>query len=455
MTDISLRQRDEERRRRKERERRDRDREREREREEKELRRARDRDERGGNRSRRPSISGGYPTGYPTPGYGSATAELERRLQDMELDRARDRDRDREYDRERKVSTGMGRLSRRGSFYGSERPTSGYQPAPGGPQQYPSPPSAYPTPAPSGYGSSPATSYATPGYRDQYGRQSTYAPPSPRPGESMAVPRPVSPFLPGAGPRPVSPYQNPGMMRPVSPYQAGAIPRPVSPYQNPAMGMARPVSPYQAGMQRAASPRPGMDMYPRGHIMEGQPMRRPISRAASPVPGVNPYGAPSAGYGSMNSSAGYGASTGYSGVNSAYGSTPGYGASGGYSAQGMPGGTSPRMPMAPGDQSQQMLSAPEGFSRPPNLAQPYTHFEMMKIQDMDDFLEVIPRMPLVLVPHDVYHEDWIRFMNVNSSWNVSAWIVIDDASRISPCPGPDACPSLSTPQTAALRSAQL
>ena len=36
----------------------------------------------------------------------------------------------------------------------------------------------------------------------------------------------------------------------------------------------------------------------------------------------------------------------------------------------------------------------------------------MKIQDMDDFFENLPRMPKVLVPHDVYHEDWIRFMQV-------------------------------------------
>jgi hypothetical protein len=36
----------------------------------------------------------------------------------------------------------------------------------------------------------------------------------------------------------------------------------------------------------------------------------------------------------------------------------------------------------------------------------------MKIQDMDDFYETMPRMPKVLVPHDVYHEDWIRFIQV-------------------------------------------
>jgi hypothetical protein len=34
----------------------------------------------------------------------------------------------------------------------------------------------------------------------------------------------------------------------------------------------------------------------------------------------------------------------------------------------------------------------------------------MKIQDMDDFLDNIPRMPLVMQTHDCYHEDWIRLM---------------------------------------------
>jgi hypothetical protein len=42
----------------------------------------------------------------------------------------------------------------------------------------------------------------------------------------------------------------------------------------------------------------------------------------------------------------------------------------------------------------------------------YTFFDTMKIQDMDDFYDNMPRMPKVLVPHDVYHEDWIRFIQV-------------------------------------------
>ncbi|KZT72679.1 hypothetical protein DAEQUDRAFT_595388 [Daedalea quercina L-15889] len=376
------RQRDEERRRRKEERR-----ERERDREDRELRRAREKDarvDRDRSRSRRPSLSGSYGGGYPTPGYSGPT-DLERRLQDLDLDRVRERDR--EYDADRRNSV-AGRLSRRGSFYGGDRGPAGYQAASGGPA-YPSPPGAYPSPAPTGYTGSPAATYAQPGYSsDRYGRAAPYPPPSPRPGDAIPIARPVSPYQ--AGPLP----------RPVSPYQAGAIPRPVSPYQNP-VGM-RPVSPYQPGIQRAVSPRPGMDVYPRGHVMEGQPIRRAGSRAPSPAPGA--YGAPPSTsiYPGMNA-APYG-SSGYGAQPGGYGAQPG-----GYGAPGMPP-ASPRMPLAPGEQSQ-MLSAPEGFARPPNLAQPYTHFEMMKIQDMDDFLEVIPRMPLVLVPHDVYHEDWIRLMN--------------------------------------------
>lgn len=65
------------------------------------------------------------------------------------------------------------------------------------------------------------------------------------------------------------------------------------------------------------------------------------------------------------------------------------------------------MPLAP---EPHMLPPPDGFSRPANLAQSYTFFDTMKIQDMDDFYDNMPRMPKVLVPHDVYHEDWIRFI---------------------------------------------
>ena len=61
---------------------------------------------------------------------------------------------------------------------------------------------------------------------------------------------------------------------------------------------------------------------------------------------------------------------------------------------------------------QQQLAAPEAFSRPLPVAQPYAPFDMMKIGEMDDLQEVGNRMPLVLQPHDVYNEDWARFIQV-------------------------------------------
>jgi len=72
--------------------------------------------------------------------------------------------------------------------------------------------------------------------------------------------------------------------------------------------------------------------------------------------------------------------------------------------------SSPRVSsMTPAEQQQ--LASPECFSRMPNAGQAYTPFSMMKVQDMEAFYDQIPRMPLVLETHDIYHEDWIRFMN--------------------------------------------
>lgn len=132
---------------------------------------------------------------------------------------------------------------------------------------------------------------------------------------------------------------------------------------------------YGGNRSRAPSPIPGgvpPAQYP-------QPLNR--SRAPSPLPAPPPYsGQPGFSYG-----------------NNAMPRSPRVG-----------GG-------APLAQEPQMLPPPDGFSRPANLAQSYTFFDAMKIQDMDDFYENMPRMPKVLVPHDVYHEDWIRFIQVRGS----------------------------------------
>ncbi|THG99135.1 hypothetical protein EW145_g7319 [Phellinidium pouzarii] len=61
---------------------------------------------------------------------------------------------------------------------------------------------------------------------------------------------------------------------------------------------------------------------------------------------------------------------------------------------------------------QHLLASPEAFSRPINRAQAFTPFNMMKIQDLDDFLDdIISARAPVLGTHDVMPEDWGRLMN--------------------------------------------
>ncbi|KAG6335044.1 hypothetical protein ID866_4046 [Astraeus odoratus] len=173
------------------------------------------------------------------------------------------------------------------------------------------------------------------------------------PYHSAYVPRAPSPVPPQARTPLYAPSNSPYVPRATSP----APHRAPSPYAKSAP--LRPASPYSG----APSPYvPPAQVYPLGHVMEGQPM--PRSRAPSPMPGP-PAAFPS----------------------------------------------SPRMPVSVIGSEQQQLTAPEAFSRPANAAQPYTPFATMKIQDMEQFYDQIPRMPLVLDTHDVYHQDWIRFMN--------------------------------------------
>ncbi|EIN10391.1 hypothetical protein PUNSTDRAFT_51038 [Punctularia strigosozonata HHB-11173 SS5] len=166
--------------------------------------------------------------------------------------------------------------------------------------------------------------------------------------------------------------------------------------------------------------------YPVGHILEGQPMPR------SPIPGMPatvdaPYAYPTSRPPSRNAGGSYPIARPVS--RNGYPTAPGGG--GAYTAApaavGFPtsrppsrlAGSNMPAPVTGGFAADAAagLSTPEGFSRPPNLAQPYTAFETLKIQDMDDFSNYIPRMPLVLMPHDVYHEDWIRFMqDVHLAW---------------------------------------
>ena len=73
-------------------------------------------------------------------------------------------------------------------------------------------------------------------------------------------------------------------------------------------------------------------------------------------------------------------------------------ASGGDYPPGTPGGPPPSQPQSENGRPY----APNCFSRPPSAARSYTQFETVKIQDMDDLVKVIPRMPAVLTTHDVH-----------------------------------------------------
>jgi hypothetical protein len=288
-------------------------------------------------------------------------------------------------------------------------------------------------------------------------------PVSPYHGGGALPGRPVSPYHGGRAPlgRPVSPYHGGGALpaRPVSPYHQNPTARPVSPYHSSSVLPGRPVSPYrpnaalsntatygsyvatQAEIERkmaevgigsakhsseyerrrkvsissgyTAAPGGNYSAYSAANVAGGgvYPYSSATAspyRSTSPMPNVvqdparpgSPYRRPVSPYRGNT----------YPQGNVADGrprsrapSPSPYGAAGGYHA-------SNHSPVIHGDQA--MLPAPEGFSRPPSAAQPYTRFDTMKIQDMEDFLDHIPRMPSVLVPHDVYHDDWIRLMTV-------------------------------------------
>ncbi|KAH0580632.1 hypothetical protein H2248_002118 [Termitomyces sp. 'cryptogamus'] len=59
----------------------------------------------------------------------------------------------------------------------------------------------------------------------------------------------------------------------------------------------------------------------------------------------------------------------------------------------------------------QQLIASKGFSRPVNGSNPFMPSDIMKIQDMEKFWSELPRIPGVLMTHDVFEEDWHRLMH--------------------------------------------
>ena len=234
---------------------------------------------------------------------------------------------------------------------------------------------------------------------------------------------PTSPYQgPIAPPSPITTAANPGYA-PAAGYGTSPYP-PVGPGADPYQRAASPYhgAPEQAILSRSRAPSPNPMS---GNPMTGVGAYGSRSRAPSPIPGAIPgaYGGPRSRAPSPNPNPPpYAPQRPRSRAASPLpGAMPGqYGVQQpGYPQPSYPGAI-PRSPLVGGgavlaghEQQAPMLPPPDGFSRPANLAQSYTFFETMKIQDMDDFYDNIPRMPMVLVPHDVYHEDWIRLCQVS------------------------------------------
>jgi len=287
-------------------------------------------------------------------------------------------------------------------------------------------------------------------------------------GGQLPNQRPVSPYHGGGqlpNQRPVSPYHGGGQLpsqRPVSPYRSGgALPgqRPVSPYHGGGvLPSTKPISPYHSGgalpSTKLVSP------YHSGGVLPS------TDRSVSPYHGGGnlPGNTPSTYYSNPNYGSAYNevekkmGDLGIGGRASEYHSrkkSAGYQPAPGGDYPGTPGGHYTTTSTAPSHspyhsntaiqpqsaardpydrgpspspystpayqqpplQEEVMLPPPEGFSRPPNAAQSYTHFEDLKIQDIDDLTESMPKMPAVLTTHDVYHQDWIRFMqDLSNAW---------------------------------------
>ena len=134
---------------------------------------------------------------------------------------------------------------------------------------------------------------------------------------------------------------------------------------------------------------PPPQIYPRGHVLEGQPVvtnnNNSRSRAPSPNLGMKPNFVSASiftllivlmpqGNASLNVS-----------------------------------GNSPRT-------EPHQLPAPEAFSRAINAANSYAPFDKMKVIDMDDLYEAkVPKMPIVLTTHDIYPDDWKRYTQVRNT----------------------------------------
>lgn len=215
------------------------------------------------------------------------------------------------------------------------------------------------------------------GDRPRGGRTDAYNPHGPPSGpynSSMRSPASnmrASPNMRAASPNLRSASPNPNMR--ASPnVRAGELP------YLPATTTGYPGSNFSSSPARGhANPLPrsttpfGGSVYPPGHVLEGQPMSR--SRPPSPMPGGPGMPFPQA---------------------------------------------SPRMPGGmPFTSESLQLAAPEGFSRPVNMAVPFTPFPDTFVQGMNRFFDGVPRMPKILQAHDVLDDDWMRLMkDVALAW---------------------------------------
>ncbi|KAI5122152.1 hypothetical protein M0805_007052 [Coniferiporia weirii] len=187
-------------------------------------------------------------------------------------------------------------------------------------------------------------------------------------------------------------------------------------------------APERSPYRRATSPLPpavgpgGVPVYPAGHIYEGRPIPGAAGGAPSrshspgPIPGTAPY--PSSLYAGPGAGPA-GVPSPRMGPGAMPGLSPRIGAGGGPVPSPRLGGGAP---LGGGygapPPEQQLLGSPEAFSRAINRAQTFTPFSMLKVQDMEDFLDdVILARPPVLGTHDVQPEDWGRLMNdIGLAW---------------------------------------
>lgn len=188
---------------------------------------------------------------------------------------------------------------------------------------------------------------------------------SPNPGRAAELPQ----FVPGSGNSPYPGFTYPSTARGHDP-----------------IGMS--TNPYDVSSSSQ------QQVYPRGHILEGQAMR---SRASSPIPPIQ--GLPASACGQpYHDQAGTFCS---------------------HSPRPPPsprmGGALPRFPGSTLSIAGQQLLPREGLSRSINPNMSFSEFPTTKIQTMEEFLQAaqLPRLPSILKSHDVSAEDWLRLMNVS------------------------------------------